>query len=76
MKTALIVYTAQGVARIADKSEGWGRLVFKRGTVPTEVLINGKYPAVTAPTLDRMSASLKAMRRGVWNRPPQGKALK
>jgi hypothetical protein len=75
MKTALIVYTSQGVARIADKSEAWGRLVFKRGQVPTEVLINGKYPAVTATTLDRMTASLRAIQRGVTNR-PQGKALK
>jgi hypothetical protein len=60
----LVVYTAPGVARIADKSDGWGRLAFSSGRVPTEVLINGKQPAVTGPTMDRIAARLKALKPG------------
>jgi len=60
----LVVYTAPGVARIVDKSDGWGRLAFKSGAIPTEVLINGKQPAVTGPTMDRIAAKFKALKAG------------
>ena len=52
-KTAapIILRTAVGVARHAGKSDGWGRLAFKLGTVPTEFLIEGRQPAITETTL-------------------------
>ena len=56
----LVVYDGSGVARVVDKSEGWGRYCFATGIVPTEVLINGKRPAVTSQTLDRIAAGLRA----------------
>ena len=56
----LVIYDGSGVARAVDKSEGWGRYCFATGIVPTEVLINGKRPAVTGRTLDRMAPGLRA----------------
>jgi hypothetical protein len=64
MASTLDVYTAPAVARQVDKSEGWGRLAFKSGMIPTEVMINGKQPAVTAATLTKIVAKLKAIRCG------------
>ena len=55
----LVIYDGSGVARVVDKSEGWGRYCFAVGIVPTEVMINGKRPAVTSKTLDRIAGGLR-----------------
>ena len=57
------IYDAAGAARFLDKSESWGRQAFRTGVVPTELLINGKRPAVTSVTLQKLSATLRSKRK-------------
>jgi hypothetical protein len=51
----IVIRTARGVAHSADKSEGWARLAFKSGAIPTEFLIEGKQPAITETTLKSLA---------------------
>jgi hypothetical protein len=51
----IVIRTARGVAHSADKSEGWARLAFKSGAIPTEFLIEGKQPAIADATLKRLA---------------------
>jgi CTP:molybdopterin cytidylyltransferase MocA len=60
----LVVHTASGIARGTEHSDQWGREAFHTGLVPTEVLINGKTPAVTDATFAKLAAALKARRPG------------
>jgi hypothetical protein len=58
----LTVYDSTGTSRYIEKSDGMARLYFKDGTIPTEVLINGKRPGVTEATLKKIAPGLKARR--------------
>jgi hypothetical protein len=57
------IYDSNGVARAAGKSDGWGRQAFEMGVVPTEILVNGKRPAVTAATLKALTPLLRKVVR-------------
>jgi hypothetical protein len=63
MTEPLIVYDAHGVAHEVDKSAAFARLAFKAGRIPTEVLINGKKPGITAPSLRKLAPTLRMRRR-------------
>jgi len=59
----IVIRTAKGLAQHTGKSEGWARLAFKSGTVPTEFLIEGRQPAITEATLKTLALSLSDDRR-------------
>jgi hypothetical protein len=52
----IVIRTARGVAHRANKSEGWARLGFKSGAIPTEYLIEGTQPAIAEASLKALPA--------------------
>jgi hypothetical protein len=64
MTTSVLIYDAPGAARFIGKSEAWARYSFQSGVIPTELLINGRKPAVTAPTLKRLAPQLRKQGSG------------
>jgi hypothetical protein len=67
-KIPVIMRTAMGVARHFDRSEGWARLAFKWGAIPTECLIEGKQPAITEATLKSLSTEITLKGLSTGNR--------
>jgi hypothetical protein len=50
-----IIFDQVGVSLVLQKSEARSRQYFKSGRIPTEILINGKRPAVTSETLKEIA---------------------
>lgn len=45
------------------RSYSWVSMAFRRGELPTEIVLNDKDPAITAPTLRKYALRLKDRRR-------------
>jgi hypothetical protein len=57
-KQVRIIFTPVGAAKAIDRSESRGRQHFQSGAIPTEYLIDGDKPAVSAETLARIAPTL------------------
>ena len=64
--TTRMLYTSTGIPRVAKTigSDSRGRQLFQLGILPTEFLIDGKRPAVSAETLRRVDRERLAARKG------------
>jgi hypothetical protein len=52
-------FNAAGTGRYFNKSETWGRYSFASGKIPTEAIINGREPVVSAETLKKLAPKLR-----------------
>jgi hypothetical protein len=57
------IYDRAGTARFLGRSATWVVEAFKSGALPTELLLNGVRPAITAPTLKKIARTLRDKRK-------------
>ena len=60
-QSMLSLYNGCGASRYLNRPECWGRGAFNSGVLPTEGLINGRFPGVTGATLKRLAPTLKRL---------------